>query len=125
VAPSATPPLRRDAFVLFDDAVSLGSGEERVLGPYVLEQGDDLSVTAQGGDRFYLGAFDESTYTRLRREGGTAFPFQFGRDQVAFDFTQRVRVASGYYIVVRLGIFTKPTLIGLRVVQTKPAGAAR
>src|SRR5580693_2730792 len=102
-----TKSIRREAFILFDDTVTLESGAEWHSTPIRLEKGDDLALTASSAVRFYAGIFDEPTYRSLQAQSSGAFPFGFGSDQVAADFTWRASHSGDYFVVLRIGVFTR------------------
>jgi hypothetical protein len=108
----------RKALILHDEPVTLQSDSEWYSAPIDLKPGEDLSVTCRSDRRFYAGIFDIDTFKRLRAGGGP-FPFKFGSDQVAFDFTRRATVSASFVVVLRVGVYTKPAMISLRVVLTR------
>jgi len=106
----------RQEQVLQQETKNFVSGEEKVYGPYQLGSGDDLTVKATGSDRFYIVALDVPTFQRLKGRGiGGTFPFRAGSDQASAEFTRHIRFAGEYCVVVRLGRFTRPTVIEMDI----------
>ena len=105
----------RLAQVLFEQSIVLGAGEEWHSHPIPLEPGDDLKVQCRGDHRFYAGFLHDATYEALRARSPRSFPFQFGRDEVAFERTYPVRAPGDYRVVLRVGGWTHATTIAVRL----------
>lgn len=105
--------------------VKLDSGEEWHSEPYELREGDIVTLSCRGNDKFYAGLFPREDYYELRGSEGGAFGFEFGTDRRGY--TERVKVPEDeeYYIVLRVGVFTPgTTTLNVRFKIERPRAAA-
>jgi hypothetical protein len=81
---------------------SLDSGEEWHSDPYDLREGDLVTFSCRGSDKFYTGMFAREEYFELRGADGGAFGFEFGTDKRGFTDRFEVTEDDEYYIVLRV-----------------------
>jgi len=94
----------------------LESGEEWHSEPYDLKEGDYVTLSCRGDGRFYAGIFDREEYFDKRGAEGGAFDFEFGEDRRGFTDRFEVPDDDEYYIVLRVGVFTRgPVRINVRL----------
>jgi hypothetical protein len=86
--------------------VELESGEEWHSDPYDLKEGDLVTLSCRGNDRFYAGIYAREQYYELRGSEGGAFGFEFGTDKRGYTERFEVPEDDEYYVVLRVGVFT-------------------
>ncbi|MGP8074473.1 MAG: hypothetical protein ACLQD9_05780 [Thermoplasmata archaeon] len=97
-----------------DEEIHLSPGTEWHSQGLRFEGGQTIIVQAIGNDRFYGGLYTRDEYFRKRTEPNP-FPFTFGTDKSQFTTKTRVEAAEYFYLVLRVGVFSRPTTIHLLV----------
>lgn len=115
-----TPP--GNAVTIQDFPVELRPDNEWYSKPIRLRAGQRATITAVSSHAFYGGVFARAEYVR-RKSGVGPFEFPFGSDRAAF--TDEIVVArdDDYYIVFRVGVFSRPQTIQVHwVVENEAEG---
>ena len=101
--------------------VVIATGKEWHSKPITLHEGDIVTVTALGNDKFYAGFFDRVTYVRRRGTALGSFAFDFGTDKLSWTTRKTLEEDDDYYLVFRAGVFTSGfTTISVRWLLTHP-----
>lgn len=120
--------MTRGRSVLAEQDIQLTSGQEWHSKPLELFEGDVVTVSATGNDKFYAGLYSRPAYIRRRGAAAGMFDFPFGGDRRGFTTKETIAETDDYYVVLRVGVFTPgTTTVHLRVVVERDieAEAAR
>ena len=104
-------PSSDDAVQEFD--VRLGTDREWHSKPIRLRGGAKVTITATGEADFYAGLFSREDYVRKTAVRGP-FGFDFGVDRASFTRVYDISRTDDYYLVFRVGVFSRAQTIRVR-----------
>ena len=112
--------MPRQSEVLLDEQISLGSGKEKDYGPFHLVPDSFLRLQCRGDVRLYAGIFPALEYAANRARNPTMYPFTFGSDRMSWSLSTNATREGDYWIVLRVGVFTRSGVIGCRIERIGP-----
>jgi len=112
--------MPRQTDILVEERISLGRGSERNYGPYHLLPDSFVKLHCEGDVRFYAGIFSDAEYHAARQQGPKMFPFTFGSDRTSWNLSQNAGREEDYWVVLRVGVFTRSGVIDCRIERVGP-----
>ena len=111
------PKVPKETIQEFD--VKLESDQEWHSKPMRLREGTVVTLTATGSADFYAGLFQREVYVRMRAQIG-GFDFSFGSDLRSFTHRYQIESTDDYYLVFRVGVFSRTQTIHVRLIFETP-----
>ncbi len=100
--------------------VKLSTDREWHSKPIRLRDRSKVTITAVGEGNFYVGLFSREDYVRKTAVRGP-FGFEFGTDRASFTREYLINRTDDYYLVFRVGVFSRAQTIHVRwVVDSTP-----
>jgi hypothetical protein len=102
-----------------DFDVELSPDREWRSKPIRLTEGTRVTLTATGAANFYAGLFSREEYVKRTAVRGP-FGFDFGSDRASFTDEIPIAKTDDYYLVFRVGVFSRAQTIRVRWVAEPP-----